>query len=155
MHAELRWVLSTPPHLLPPSRQSYGKSSDQHPLRRKMNPDRQTASVSRSNILSRSTPSANTGTLTTVRRTPTRPRAGAAHGGVHVSWSCAAVPRRLWSIVQHFRPRRHGLSAPAYRQEMRHRFETCQDSRTSPPPLKVYDWRQSYPFLSHDHMNGQ
>jgi putative transposase len=27
-------------------------------------------------------------------------------------------------IAQHFRPRRHLLSASAYRQEMRHRFES-------------------------------
>jgi putative transposase len=35
--------------------------------------------------------------------------------------------QRLWSasglITQHFRPRRHLLSAPASRQEMRNRFE--------------------------------
>jgi putative transposase len=30
-------------------------------------------------------------------------------------------------IAQHFRPRRHRLSASAYRQEMRHRFDTWQD----------------------------
>jgi putative transposase len=29
-------------------------------------------------------------------------------------------------IAPYFRPRRHRLSAPAYRQEMRHRFETWQ-----------------------------
>jgi putative transposase len=29
-------------------------------------------------------------------------------------------------IAQHFRPRRHRLSASAYRQEMRHRFDTWQ-----------------------------
>jgi putative transposase len=30
-------------------------------------------------------------------------------------------------ITAHFRPRRHRLSAPAYRQEMRHRFHTWQE----------------------------
>jgi putative transposase len=30
-------------------------------------------------------------------------------------------------IAQHFRPRRHRLSAPAYRQEMRQRFQTWQE----------------------------
>ena len=29
-------------------------------------------------------------------------------------------------IAQHFRPRRHRLLAPAYRQGMRHRFDTWQ-----------------------------
>jgi putative transposase len=31
------------------------------------------------------------------------------------------------SIAQHFRPRRHRFPAPAYRQEMRHRFATWRD----------------------------
>jgi putative transposase len=39
--------------------------------------------------------------------------------------------RRLLSaygpIVHHFRPRRHLLSAVAYRQEMRNRFESCAE----------------------------
>ena len=35
-------------------------------------------------------------------------------------------------IAQHFRPRRHRLSAPAYRQEMRHRFDTWQDLTNLP-----------------------
>jgi putative transposase len=35
-------------------------------------------------------------------------------------------------IAQHFRPRRHRLSASAYRQEMRHRFDTWQDLTTLP-----------------------
>jgi putative transposase len=30
-------------------------------------------------------------------------------------------------IAQHFRPRRHRLSAPAYRQELQRRFETWHD----------------------------
>jgi putative transposase len=30
-------------------------------------------------------------------------------------------------IASHFRPRRHRLSAPAYRQEMRHRFQTWRE----------------------------
>src|SRR5215472_8771595 len=35
-------------------------------------------------------------------------------------------------IAQHFRPRRHCLSASAYRQEMRHRFDTWQALTTLP-----------------------
>jgi putative transposase len=35
-------------------------------------------------------------------------------------------------IAQHFRPHRHRLSASAYRQEMRHRFETWQALTTLP-----------------------
>jgi putative transposase len=34
------------------------------------------------------------------------------------------------SIAQHFRPRRHRLSAPAYRQEMRNRFQIWQEITT-------------------------
>jgi putative transposase len=30
-------------------------------------------------------------------------------------------------IAQHFRPRRHRFSAPAYRQEMRQRFHTWRE----------------------------
>jgi putative transposase len=30
-------------------------------------------------------------------------------------------------IASHFRPRRHRLTAAAYRQEMRHRFQTWQE----------------------------
>jgi putative transposase len=30
-------------------------------------------------------------------------------------------------IAQHFRPRRHLLSASAYRQEMRHRFDSWKE----------------------------
>jgi len=30
-------------------------------------------------------------------------------------------------IMQHFRPRRHRFSAPAYRQELRKRFQTWQE----------------------------
>ena len=30
-------------------------------------------------------------------------------------------------ILQHFRPRRHRFSAPAYRQEMENRFHSWQD----------------------------
>jgi putative transposase len=30
-------------------------------------------------------------------------------------------------IASHFRPRRYRLSAPAYRQEMRQRFQTWRD----------------------------
>jgi putative transposase len=33
-------------------------------------------------------------------------------------------------VAQHFRPRRHRLSASAYRQEMRHRFDTWHDLTT-------------------------
>jgi len=35
-------------------------------------------------------------------------------------------------IAQHFRPRRHRLSALAYRQEMRHRFDIWQDLTNLP-----------------------
>jgi putative transposase len=35
-------------------------------------------------------------------------------------------------IAQHFRPRRHRLSASAYRQEMQHRFDTWQDLTNLP-----------------------
>jgi putative transposase len=35
-------------------------------------------------------------------------------------------------IAQHFRPRRHRFSASAYRQEMRHRFDTWQELTTLP-----------------------
>jgi putative transposase len=35
-------------------------------------------------------------------------------------------------ITQHFRPRRHRFSASAYRQEMRHRFDTWQDLANLP-----------------------
>ncbi len=35
-------------------------------------------------------------------------------------------------IAQHFRPRRHRWSASAYRQEMRHRFDTWQDLTNLP-----------------------
>ena len=35
-------------------------------------------------------------------------------------------------IAQHFRPRRHRLSASVYRQEMRHRFDTWHDLTTLP-----------------------
>jgi putative transposase len=35
-------------------------------------------------------------------------------------------------IAQHFRPRRHRLSASAYRQEMRRRFDTWQDLMNLP-----------------------
>jgi putative transposase len=35
-------------------------------------------------------------------------------------------------IAQHFRPRRHRWSAPAYRQELRHRFDTWQDLTNLP-----------------------
>ena len=35
-------------------------------------------------------------------------------------------------LVQHFRPRRHQLSASAYRQEMQHRFDTWQDLTNLP-----------------------
>ena len=35
-------------------------------------------------------------------------------------------------IAQHFRPRRHRSSAPAYRQVMRHRFDTWQDLTNLP-----------------------
>jgi putative transposase len=42
-------------------------------------------------------------------------------------------------IAQHFRPRRHRLSASAYRQEMRHRFETWQD--LTHLPTAAYDAR--------------
>src|SRR5262245_1092259 len=34
-------------------------------------------------------------------------------------------------IARHFRPRRHRWSAPDYRQEMRHRFDTWQELSTS------------------------
>jgi putative transposase len=34
-------------------------------------------------------------------------------------------------ITSHFRPRRHRLSAPAYRQEMRQRFHTWQEITSS------------------------
>jgi putative transposase len=33
-------------------------------------------------------------------------------------------------IVPHFRPRRHQVSAPAYRREMRHRFQSWQEIRS-------------------------
>jgi putative transposase len=33
-------------------------------------------------------------------------------------------------IAQHFRPRRHRLAAPAYRQEMRNRFQIWQEITT-------------------------
>jgi putative transposase len=36
-------------------------------------------------------------------------------------------------IASHFRPRRHRLSASAYRQEMRQRFDTWQDLTSLPP----------------------
>ena len=35
-------------------------------------------------------------------------------------------------IAEHFRPRRHRLSASDYRQEMRHRFDTWQELITFP-----------------------
>jgi putative transposase len=35
-------------------------------------------------------------------------------------------------IAQHFRPRRHLLPAPAYRQELRQRFHTWQDIASLP-----------------------
>jgi putative transposase len=35
-------------------------------------------------------------------------------------------------LAQHFRPRRHRLSASAYRQEMQHRFDTWQDLTNLP-----------------------
>ncbi len=35
-------------------------------------------------------------------------------------------------IAQHFRPRRHLLSAAAYRQEMRHRFDSWKESTGLP-----------------------
>jgi hypothetical protein len=35
-------------------------------------------------------------------------------------------------MAQHFRPRRHRLSASAYRQEMRHRFDTWQAGTNLP-----------------------
>jgi putative transposase len=35
-------------------------------------------------------------------------------------------------IAQHFRPRRHRVSASAYRQEMRYRFDTWQDLTNLP-----------------------
>jgi putative transposase len=57
-------------------------------------------------------------------------------------------------IAQHFRPRRHRLSASAYRQELRRRFDTWQDLTPSLPPPKVHDQRQSCCFLSHEHVNG-
>jgi putative transposase len=44
--------------------------------------------------------------------------------------SAGQAPRVLAAyglIAQHVRPRRHRLSASAYRQEMRHRFDTWQD----------------------------
>jgi putative transposase len=34
-------------------------------------------------------------------------------------------------ILQHFRPRRHRFSAPAYRQEMKNRFHLWQESTTT------------------------
>jgi putative transposase len=33
-------------------------------------------------------------------------------------------------IAQHFRPRRHRFSAPAYRQELRNRFQSWQEITT-------------------------
>jgi putative transposase len=41
-------------------------------------------------------------------------------------------PATYGPIAQHFRPRRHRLSASAYREEMRHRFDTWQDLTTLP-----------------------
>jgi putative transposase len=35
-------------------------------------------------------------------------------------------------IAQHFRPRRHRLSAPKYRQEMRQRFDHWRDITSFP-----------------------
>ena len=46
----------------------------------------------------------------------------------HAQWFLAAYS----PIAQHFRPRRHRLSASAYRHEMQHRFDTWQDLTNLP-----------------------
>jgi putative transposase len=57
-------------------------------------------------------------------------------------------------IAQHFRPRRHRLSAADYRQEMRRRFATWQ-RLTSLPPHKPQNWGPSCPLLPGGHVGRQ
>jgi putative transposase len=57
-------------------------------------------------------------------------------------------------IAQHFRPRRHRLSAADYRQEMRRRFATWQ-RLTSLPPHKPQNRRPSCPLLPGGHVGRQ
>jgi putative transposase len=43
----------------------------------------------------------------------------------------AHIPWKQWGpISQHFRPRRHRFSAPAYRQELQKRFQVWQEITT-------------------------
>jgi putative transposase len=57
---------------------------------------------------------------------PTRQRGRRMHG-----FKSAGHAQRFLAacgpVAQHFRPRRHRFSAPAYRQEMRQRFHTLRE----------------------------
>jgi putative transposase len=59
------------------------------------------------------------------------PIARAADASVHITRAPAPLSVAYDPIAQHFRPRRHRLSAPEYRQEMRKRCQERDEIRGS------------------------
>ena len=80
---------------------------------------------------------ANIDISTTARRTPTNPPpAGAAHAGFKSPGHAQRFLAAFGPIAHHFRPRRHRLSASAYRQELRHQIRYLAGTAT-PPQLCI------------------